>query len=219
MKDLYKDIQKKGERYQFDKIILFGSRARGDATEKSDVDIAVYAKDRSMVSRFVSDLEELDTLLRFDVVFIDDTINKEFLDTIKKDGVIIMDRFQTKRDNYINAVERLQEAIEEYAHHSSKTVRDGVIQRFEFTTELAWKTLREYLIDQGFARKDTPKSVMKDAYAHDFIHDESIWVDMLNDRNQTSHIYQDEIAQQIFERIINKYANELKELATFMKKV
>ena len=73
--------------------------------------------------------------------------------------------------------------------------------------------IRAYGIEQEF-----PKSVMKDAYAHDFIHDESIWVDMLNDRNQTSHIYQDEIAQQIFERIVNRYVNELKELALFMKK-
>ena len=50
---------------------------------------------------------------------------------------------RTKRDNYLRAVQRLGEALEEYAANPTDTVRDGVIQRFEFTFDLAWKSLKE----------------------------------------------------------------------------
>lgn len=56
---------------------------------------------------------------------------------------------RTKRDNYLRAVQRLGEALEEYAANPTDTVRDGVIQRFEFTFDLAWKSLKEYMQDQG----------------------------------------------------------------------
>ena len=53
-------------------------------------------------------------------------------------------------ENYRKAVERLREALSDFAQNSDSTViRNGVIQRFEFTVELAWKFLREYLEDQG----------------------------------------------------------------------
>ena len=55
-----------------------------------------------------------------------------------------------KLENYCKAVERLNEALSDFAQHPDSTViRDGVIQRFEFTFELAWKSLKEYLEDQG----------------------------------------------------------------------
>ena len=71
---------------------------------------------------------------------------------------------RTKRDNYLRAVQRLGEALEEYAANPTDTVRDGVIQRFEFTFDLAWKSLKEYMQDQGATTPlQFPKQVLQAA--------------------------------------------------------
>ena len=94
---------------------------------------------------------------------------------------------RTKRDNYLRAVQRLGEALEEYAANPTDTVRDGVIQRFEFTFDLAWKSLKEYMQDQGATTPlQFPKQVLREAYAAELIDDERLWLDMLDARNSTS---------------------------------
>ena len=107
----------------------------------------------------------------------------------------------------MDAVNRLKEALQDYENHPLSTIRDGVIQRFEFCTELAWKTTREYLIEQGYTEINSPKSVMKQAYADHLIEDETSWLELLNDRNITSHLYDEESAQEIFENIKDKYVS------------
>ena len=87
-----------------------------------------------------------------------------------------------KVENYRRAVERLREALSDLAQNPDSTViRDGVIQRFEFTFELAWKSLREYLEDQGADMSGIvlSKQVFKAAYAAQIISDQQVWLDML----------------------------------------
>ncbi len=216
MDNIISQVKHIGEKFNFTRIVLFGSRARGDNNSNSDIDLAVFAKDCRDEGAFRSALEEIDTLLKFDVVFITNTIEDEFFKNINRDGVVIVDRFKTKLENFQRAAERLKEAIDEYAQINSETVRDGVIQRFEFTVELSWKTLREYMIDQGYQAADSPKAVMKEAFAHGLIKDDKVWIDMLTDRNLTSHIYKDETAQRIFESIVSSYAHALEDLARML---
>ena len=72
------------------KIILFGSRARGNNTERSDVDIAVYGGD---FDSFYWDIKEnIHSLLMFDVINADDSISEELKKEIKKDGVVIYEK-------------------------------------------------------------------------------------------------------------------------------
>lgn len=124
-----------------------------------------------------------------------------------------MSKLETKLINFSNALKRLAEAAEEFKNNStSDVIRDGVIQRFEFTYELAWKTTKEYLEDIGIVDKTSPKAIIKEAFVQKMITDESRWLLMLNDRNLTSHVYKEEIAEEISERIINSYIDEFENL-------
>jgi nucleotidyltransferase substrate binding protein (TIGR01987 family) len=79
-------------------------------------------------------------------------------------------------------------------------VMDGTIQRFEFTFELLWKTLRRFLHQEGIDTA-SPKSTLKHAYRRGLVDREQLWLDMLNDRNLSSHVYNAEMARQIFARL------------------
>jgi nucleotidyltransferase substrate binding protein (TIGR01987 family) len=87
-----------------------------------------------------------------------------------------MSKFETKLGNFSAALQRLKEAAQEFNQKdSSDVVRDGMIQRFEFTYELAWKTMKEYLEDLGIPDKNSPKAVIKEAYAQKIIVNEKNW--------------------------------------------
>ena len=72
-----------------EKLVLFGSRARGDHKERSDIDLAVYGMPESEQSKFWLEAEELPTLLKFDIVHIVPGMNPDFLENIERDGVTI----------------------------------------------------------------------------------------------------------------------------------
>ena len=91
--------------------------------------------------------------------------------------------------------QRLHEGVQAYQENPAKIIRDGVIQRFEFTCELAWKTTREFLLDQGFTELNSPKATMRKAFSYGLIDDEQAWIALLNARNQTLQIYDDATAQ------------------------
>ncbi|MCL2877842.1 MAG: nucleotidyltransferase substrate binding protein [Acidobacteria bacterium] len=80
-----------------------------------------------------------------------------------------MNRLQEKYSDFKNAVARLGGSIGEYERFPNTTMRDGVIQRFEFTEELAWKTAKVFLEDQGFTELNSPKTVMKQAFKYGLI--------------------------------------------------
>jgi len=82
--------------------------------------------------------------------------------------------------------------------------KDGVIQRFEFTFELFWKTLKIFLAYKGIETR-TPRDSLKEAFRINLIEDEELFLNMLEDRNKTSHIYDESSADEIFVRIKNEY--------------
>jgi nucleotidyltransferase substrate binding protein (TIGR01987 family) len=209
---IYQAIASIGRRLGADRVVLYGSRARGDCRARSDIDIAVFGADASTKSDFLDALEELPTLLDFDLVYVTRTTDQALLDNINRDGVLLMDKLQEKYAKLVQAVARLEESIGDYDRLQLDSVRDGVIQRFEFCTELAWKTVREYLLDQGYSNINSPKSVMKQAYADGLLEDEHGWLELLNARNLTSHIYDEATAIEIFQGIRDTYAPLLRKL-------
>lgn len=100
--------------------------------------------------------------------------------------------------NLEKAIGRLEEALNEGAKNSLYI--DGTIQRFEFTFELYWKTLKRMLEEEGIEAK-SPRETLKQAYAVDWIQNEQSWLQMLRDRNETSHVYDEKKARDIYENI------------------
>ena len=88
-----------------------------------------------------------------------------------------------------------------------------MIQRFEFCFELAWKSLKEYMTEQGVSDLQFPKQVLQEAYAAGLIDDQAIWLEMLRSRNSMSHIYDDELATRIAQRIDAVFLPVLQTLA------
>jgi nucleotidyltransferase substrate binding protein (TIGR01987 family) len=130
-----------------------------------------------------------------------------------------MSKLPVKIINFAKAIDRLREAVEQFKQpDAGDVIRDGMIQRFEFTYELAWKATKEYLEELGIVDRNSPKAVIKEAYAQKLITNERDWLLMLNDRNQTSHVYKEEIAAEIAARIVNSYIGEFQKLLRELKK-
>lgn len=216
MKSIYRQIAKLGQKYHADKIVLFGSRARGDHRERSDIDLAVYGMPEGSRALFWSALDDLPTLIDFDIVHITEATDPKLLQNIEKDGVVLMNKLQEKYGKLTQALTRLKEAIADYENTKLDSVRDGVIQRFEFCTELTWKTLRKNLLDQGYTEINSPKSVMRQAYADGLIGDEQSWIGLLNDRNLTSHLYDEDTAVQIYNRISGIYVKMFDQICSVL---
>ncbi|MCG2789403.1 MAG: nucleotidyltransferase substrate binding protein [Actinomycetia bacterium] len=113
-----------------------------------------------------------------------------------------------------NANQKLKEGIEQAKDELDK---DGVIQRFEFTFELLWKAVKIYLEYQGIIVK-TPRDSFVEAFRIDLISDEKIFLDMLEDRNNTSHIYDKETSEKIFNRIKKNYQTEIAKVIELLNK-
>lgn len=218
MNNIYNSIAKAAKHFGASKVVLFGSRARGDNRERSDIDIAVYGIDKSDQAVFRSAIADIPTLLEFDIVFVSSGTDAALLNNIKKDGKTIMSKFTEKYEKLISATERLKQAITDYNNVHLDSVRDGAIQRFEFCTELAWKTVREYLIEQGYADINSPKSVMKTAFSDGLLTNENGWLEILESRNITSHVYDEKTAETIFESIKDVYTPLFSELIETLKK-
>ena len=209
MDKVLEEIKRIASKYKnINKVILFGSRARGDNTPKSDYDIAIVSNNLLESDRcsFLNEVEDIETLNKIDLIFVHERHkNTEIYENILRDGVEIVNKFDNKRTNYKNALLRLHESLEESKENDSLTVRDGVIQRFEFTAELACKTMREYLLLQEITEINSPKSVLSEAFNNNVITDDSGWLQILRDRNSTSHIYDEESAADIYERISTRH--------------
>ena len=122
-----------------------------------------------------------------------------------------MKPYDNKLNNFIKVLHKLEEGLLQY-DGKNELLRDGLIQRFELTFELAWKTLKEVFEDEGLIGLNSPKSVLREAFSTGLIKDEKLWINMLKDRNLTSHMYSESISIEIGKNIKDKYVNALNEL-------
>jgi len=91
MDDVLEQIRRIAVKYKVDKVVLFGSRARGDYSPVSDYDIAVFKKELSTLDKacFCDDVDEINTLKKIDLVFVHESATDELMGNIKRDGVTI----------------------------------------------------------------------------------------------------------------------------------
>ena len=129
-----------------------------------------------------------------------------------------MVKADNKFANFYSAVKRLNESNVLYKKNSDNDIyQDALIKRFEFTFELAWKTLRQFMIDSGYLVKSlSQKGTLAQGYQESILQNELVWVQMLEDRNLSAHDYGSEIAQIIADRISNKYVKELTKLSKYI---
>ena len=111
----------------------------------------------------------------------------------------------------------LREAIAD-TENLSELEKEGTVQRFEFTLELAWKTLKDYLEASGVAMSPvTPKLVLKEAFAAEIIRDGQLWIDMLGTRNEMSHRYDEAAFDEAVQEISDSYMTAFEELYGFFQ--
>lgn len=123
-------------------------------------------------------------------------------------------RWQQRFQNYQRAYTLLRSALEEKPLDSFTDLeREGLIQRFEYSYELAWKTLKDYLEESGVAITPvTAREVIKQAFAARIIRDGQVWIDMMLHRNMLSHTYDFRKFREVLDAVVASYLPALSEL-------
>lgn len=123
-------------------------------------------------------------------------------------------RWQQRLDNYQRALESLTEAVALSRERSlSDLEQQGMIQAFEFTHELAWNCLQDYLQYQGEQNLMGSRDATRRAFALGLINDGEVWMDMIINRNRTSHTYNKATANQISQAVTERYYPLFRQLA------
>lgn len=92
----------------------------------------------------------------------------------------------------------------------------GLVQSFEFTFELTWKTLKDYLTAQAFIVQ-SPRDTIKKAFQNNYLKDGHVWIEMLEQRNLLTHTYDEEHAKLAAKLICDSYFPALKQAYYFLK--
>ncbi len=120
-----------------------------------------------------------------------------------------MTRLQERIENFNKAFELFKDAKVAYCADSSSAIyRMALVQAFEIVFELAWKVLKDYLHTKGIEAA-YPKEVIKEAFNKETIQNGQVWIDMLKDRNSTSHEYNMDKVDKVLEKISTVYFDEL----------
>lgn len=109
-------------------------------------------------------------------------------------------RLQERIEEFLKALSQLEKAA---ARPEDEFIRDSVIQRFEFTYELAWKMLKLQLEAEGIDAR-TPRQTLQEALQAGFIEDGNAWSELQKNRNLTSHTYDASLAQNVYNYIVQR---------------
>jgi nucleotidyltransferase substrate binding protein (TIGR01987 family) len=119
-------------------------------------------------------------------------------------------RWLQRFSNYRKALSQLEKFV--IKGNLSELEEQGLIKAFEYTYELAWNTLKDYLQYQGITDITGSRDVIREAFKADLIIKGEKWMQMLQSRNLTSHSYNEDTADEIVESVLNSYFNEFKAL-------
>lgn len=109
-----------------------------------------------------------------------------------------MTKYEAQLDQFRKGLARLNEAL---AAPKNDLTRDGAIQRFEFTIDMAWKLVKSCLEEKYGVVCQSPKECFREAYRQKMLAYDEFWLELVDMRNQTSHTYKEEVAKSVFERL------------------
>jgi nucleotidyltransferase substrate binding protein (TIGR01987 family) len=123
-------------------------------------------------------------------------------------------RWKQRFNNYCKAFQTLVDAIElTRTRDLSKLEEQGLIQSFEFTHELAWNVLKDYLDEKGIVGLIGSKDATRTAFKNGLIEDGEAWMAMIEDRNKTSHTYDPAVAHAVVENILERFYPAFEKMA------
>ncbi|MGN7890070.1 nucleotidyltransferase substrate binding protein [Dyadobacter endophyticus] len=115
-------------------------------------------------------------------------------------------RWGQRFENYKKALKKLGEAVKLDAERPlSELERQGIIQAFEYTHELAWKVMQDFFVYQGNTEIRGSRDATRQAFSTDLISDGDNWMEMIKNRNLASHTYNEEISDEIYTNIIDRF--------------
>ncbi|HLO90510.1 MAG TPA: nucleotidyltransferase substrate binding protein [Lentimicrobium sp.] len=130
-------------------------------------------------------------------------------------------RWKQRFSNFVKALDKLTQAVEyielnlndaddsddndELQDVLDEIVKEGLIQRFEYTHELAWNVMRDYAVYQGNNTIGGSRDAVREALQLHLIPDGEVWMEMIGSWNKTSHTYNEETADEIYYKIVNEY--------------
>ena len=121
-----------------------------------------------------------------------------------------MKRLEERRKDLDNAINKLKEGLME---EPDELRIAGVLQGFEFTFELAWKCIKDYLESQGIVSNiGDPREIIQLAFRHNLIDDGEKWIEMMLTRNNLSHMYDESTSRKIYTKIKEEYMELLENL-------
>ncbi|MCA1760931.1 MAG: nucleotidyltransferase substrate binding protein [Bacteroidales bacterium] len=143
-------------------------------------------------------------------------------------------RWEQRFSNYNKALSKLSEAIaftkEELKNKDvnidsedaevilKEIIKEGLIQRFEYTYETAWNVMKDYALYQGNSEIGGSRDAIRYAFSAKLISNGDLWMDMIKSRIKTSHIYNEETANEIYQKIINEYHTEFLKFKDVMER-
>lgn len=115
-------------------------------------------------------------------------------------------RWKQRFNNFNRALQTMTEAVDLAAQRDlSRLEQQGLIQGFEFTHELAWNVLKDYLEDQGYVQIIGSKNATRIAFKNTLISEGEVWMDMIKARNLSSHTYNNEVSEAIAADILKRF--------------
>ncbi len=119
-------------------------------------------------------------------------------------------RWKQRLQNFKKAFFQLEKAVK--TPELNELERQGLIKAFEFTYELAWTTLKDYLVEMGYTELMGSKDTLRQAFQLGIISAGEVWMDMVKSRNLSSHTYNQDTAESIEEDVVTTYYPLIKQL-------
>lgn len=117
-------------------------------------------------------------------------------------------RWKQRFEHFSNALKLLNIAVAMDFEKMDDLQKEGFVQRFEFTHELAWKLMKDYLNYQGNFEINGSRDATREAFKVGLIQDGNVWMDMIKSRNLSSHTYDEATLREILENVSKKYIEE-----------